>query len=260
MAETIDGSGFTFGLPPSLGTAPVWALARELADVLYDHGFTTVVPFRSYEELEQALHDGEIDAAWGPPLVCARVEAAGGTVVRRGIRDGGTTYRSALVSRIQDVFGIDSLGKGTFRPRAVWVDRSSVGGYLLPRDHLRQRGLAFDDAFLHQKMLGSYAACIDAVIGFEADLTAVFVGRNGLEHAWGPRARRLKALCYTAESPNDGVVVSSTLEPDRVAALSDSLDILLADSRSRDVVAASFSVEGFDRPPRNTYTPLLALL
>jgi phosphonate transport system substrate-binding protein len=260
MAETIDGSGFTFGLPPSLGVGPVWRLARELADVLYDHGFTTVVPFRTYEDLEQALLDGEIDAAWGPPLACARVEAAGGVVVLRGIRDGATTYRSVLVSRAQDRFELGSLCRGSFRPRAAWVDRASIGGYLLPRAHLRGLGIDLDAAFLNQQMLGSYAACIDAVIGFDADLTALFVGRQGLEHDWSTKAKRLKPLGYTDESPNDGVVVSGTLEPPIVRAIDSALGRLLDDARAREVFATSFSVDGFDRPDPGTYRSVLALL
>ena len=60
MAREGDGQGFCFALPPSLGLDPVKELARRFADVLYGAGFTTVVPMKSYEELEQAILKGDV--------------------------------------------------------------------------------------------------------------------------------------------------------------------------------------------------------
>ena len=71
---------FKFGLPPSLGREPSFEKARELAPLLDHAGFSMVIPCKTYEELEQKLCSGALDLAWGPPYVCARVEAAGGTI------------------------------------------------------------------------------------------------------------------------------------------------------------------------------------
>ena len=49
-------SGYSFGIPPSLGFEPVKELAREFADVLFAGGFTQVTPFKSYEELERSTN------------------------------------------------------------------------------------------------------------------------------------------------------------------------------------------------------------
>ncbi len=260
MGEPSDRTGFTFGLPPSLGTAPVWALAREFADLLYTAGFQMVVPFKTYKALQTAVLAGEVDAAWGPPLACARIESVGGRVALRALRGGANTYRSALVSRAQDTFDISSLGAGVFRPRVAWVDESSVGGYLLPRAYLRSVGIDVDTAFLNQRMFGSYAACIDAVLDFDADLTALFVGPGGLKDTWRVRAPRLKLLAYTDESPNDGVVLSPKLAPERAATLVAGLHALIADSRSNAIFTSMFNVEGFDVPPSGTYIPLLSAI
>lgn len=256
----MDRSGFTFGLPPSLGVDPVWTLAREFADLLYDVGFTTVVPFKTYQALQHAVLAGDVDAAWGPPLTCARVESIGGRVALRGIRGGAVSYRSALVSRAQDTFDIAALGVGVFRPRAAWVDAASVGGYLMPRAFLRGRGIDPQTAFLEQRFRGSYASCIEALLAFESDLTALFVRPGGLEETWGARGPRLKALAYTDETPNDGVVVSPNLAPERAQKLVAGLDLLLSIERSRAVFTSMFSVDDFDTPPAGTYIPLLALL
>jgi len=255
-----DPRGFTFGLPPSLGVDPVWTLAREFADLLYDVGFTTVVPFKTYQALQHAVLAGDVDAAWGPPLTCARVESIGGRVALRGIRGGAVSYRSALVSRVQDTFAIGSLGTGVFRPRAAWVDESSVGGYLMPRAFLRGHGIDPQTALLNQRFLGSYAACIEALLAFEADLIALYVHAGGLAATWGNRGPRLKALAYTDETPNDGVVVSPNLAPERAKKLVAGLQLLLSIERSRTIFTSMFGVDGFDMPPPGTYIPLLSLL
>jgi phosphonate transport system substrate-binding protein len=259
VGDTIDRTGFKFGLPPSLGTEPVWALAREFADLLYDIGFSTVVPYKTYEALHAAVLAGEVDAAWGPPLTCARVEEANGSVVLRAVRGGATTYRAALVSRSQDTFEISVLGQGTFRPRVAWVEASSVGGYLLPRAYLRGAGIDVDTAFLNQRMLGSYSACIDALFDFESDLTAVFVRNGDFASTWKERAQRLRVLGYTDESPNDGVVISPRVSEERGEALVRGLKHLIGRETSRGVLMSMFTTDGFDVPPKGTYKPILAL-
>lgn len=259
MGDTIDRTGFKFGLPPSLGTEPVWALARDFADILYDIGFSTVVPYKTYQALQSAVLAGEVDAAWGPPLTCARVESIGGSVAMRAVRGGATTYRAALVSRSQDTFGVDTLGQGAFRPRVAWVEESSVGGYLLPRAYLRSANVDLDKAFLNQRMLGSYAACIDALFEFESDLTAVFVRNGDFAGTWGARAQRLRVLGYTEESPNDGVVLSPSVSEERRDALVKGLEHLIAKDGSRRILMSMFTTDGFDTPPKGTYIPLLAL-
>lgn len=251
--------GFKFGLPPSLGTEPVWALAREFADLLYDVGFSTVVPFKTYQALEAAVLDGSVDAAWGPPLTCARVDGVGGTIALRAVRGGATTYRAALVSRSQDTFEIATLGHGTFRPRVAWVEETSVGGYLLPRAYLRAAGIDLETSFLTQRMLGSYSACIDALFEFEADLTAVFVRNGDFAGTWRERAQRLRVLGYTEESPNDGVVISPRCSEERSEALLRGLEHLIANAASRTVLMSMFTTDGFDVPPKGTYAPILQL-
>ncbi|HWO22118.1 MAG TPA: PhnD/SsuA/transferrin family substrate-binding protein [Kofleriaceae bacterium] len=247
------------GLPPSLGREPSWEMARELALLLHASGFSLVVPFKTYEELERAVLSGAVDVAWGPPIVCAHVEAGGGTVLLRGVRGDERTYRSAIVARAQDVFTLDALDKGTFRPRAAWVDPASVGGYLLARAHLQRLGISVDRAFLQQSMLGSYAACLDALLAFETDLSALFVGKHGLEPLWGAKSKRLKVLALTEEVPNDGVVLSPALSPERTAQLREKLTQVFAAPALRKQVTSMLHADDFDEPPPGTYAPVLKL-
>ena len=235
-------------------------LAREFADVLFEAGFTTVVPFKSYEALQHGVLTGEVDAAWGPPLICARVEAAGGTVALRAVRRGEVTYRSVLLVRVQDRFELASLGTGEYRPRAVWVDSWSMAGYLLPRAHLRRIGVDPAKAFSSEKMLGSYTACFDAVLEVDADLTASFIGTTQLEAMWGDRMRRLRPAGYSEEIPNDGIVIAPSLAVEQRTALIGRLRKLMSNSRSHHVLCSVFTVTDFDQPAPGTYTSVLGYL
>jgi phosphonate transport system substrate-binding protein len=261
---TVDGSagGFTFALPPSLGDGPVKELAIRFADLLYGAGFTTVVPMKSYERLEQALLDGEVDAAWGPPIVCARVEAGGGRVVLRAVRYGATTYRAVLVCRAGDPLDLRTVAAEGRTMRAVWVDRWSMGGYILPRHHLRSRGLDLAHLFDEEVLLGSYAACLEQVLELEADVTATFANRRGLgyQEICADRADELRTLAYTDESPNDGVVLSPRLAAPAADQLVRGLHRLIASPTSLGILAETFRVDGFDQPAPRTYSPLLSYL
>ena len=236
-------------------------MAREFADVLFAARFTTVVPYKSYEALQRGLFEGEVDAAWGPPVICARVEAGGGVVAHRAIRRGATTYRSALVNRKQDRWDLSVIKTGGFRPRAVWCDEWSMGGYLLARALLRKEGIDLETQLLNQRWLGSYTACFDSLSEYDGDITASFVGTaGGLESIWGPKVDRLQILALSDESPNDGIVVAPKLDEQRVLRIRDNLVQLLDNHNAHKVLCAQFSVEGFDIPPRNTYAPLLDLV
>lgn len=262
MSAERDSSGFSFALPPSLGTDPVRELARRFADVLYAAGFSMVVPMRTYEQLEQALLSGEVDAAWGPPIVCARVEEAGGQAVLRAVRYGAVTYRSVLICRTSDTLDLRQLGSGGRAARAVWVDARSMAGFILPRHHLRARGIDFQRAFLSERLLGSYAACFQAVLRGDADITASFASRRGLGYMdlCRDRAFELRTLGYTDEAPNDAVVLSPQLGPEQIAALVGGLHRLISHAGSLAVLTSTFGVDSFDRPPAGTYSPLLSLI
>jgi ABC-type phosphate/phosphonate transport system substrate-binding protein len=261
MSAGRDSSGFCFALPPSLGSAPVRELARRFADVLYAAGFSMVLPMRTYEQLEDALLAGEVDAAWGPPIVCARVEEAGGQAVLRAVRYGAVTYRSVLICRTSDTLDLRQLGGGR-AARAVWVDARSMAGFILPRHHLRARGIDLQRAFLSERLLGSYAACFQAVLRGEADITASFASRRGLGYVdlCRDRAFELRTLGYTEEAPNDAVVLSPRLDPEQVAALVGGLHHLIGHPGSLAVLTSTFGVDSFDQPPPGTYSPLLSLI
>jgi ABC-type phosphate/phosphonate transport system substrate-binding protein len=253
-------SDLCFALPPSLGAQNVKALAREFAAVLYEAGFSTVVPISSYENLERSLLSGEIHAAWGPPMVCARVQDAGGKVALRAVRYGCSVYRSALLCRSHDDLKLEEVGSyGLRRLRAVWVDPHSMGGYIMPRHHLRSKGIDLEMAFEQETVLGSYEACFEAVMSCEADITASYANARGVGYVEICReeAYHLRVFAYSDECSNDGVVISpaSTVSGE----VADRLARLVANPAHRHVFCAALSVDDVEVPPDNAYRPLLAL-
>ncbi len=256
--------GWRMELPPSLGREPMRARARELAALLYDAGFGMVATADSYSELEERLATGEADAAWGPPLVCARIEAKGGRIALRALRDGAATYRAVLVVRAQDSLNLTLPTKIRRRPRAAWVDKSSMAGYVLPRAFLRSLGLDLSEFLVEEQLLGSYEMCIATVLEGRADLTSTFAGPgdtlgDGYVVIAGRRATDLRAVAYSAECPNDGVVLSPKLVPATADAIRVALRKLVASPAARGVLAAAFNVTGFEEPPLGSYQPVLAL-
>jgi len=174
---TAPRSAFRFGLPPSLPVAPVPGAAGRLTRVL--SGIVgrqvSVVTLGDYEGLTDALRRGDVDAAWAPPLVAARAEALGARVLVRPLRRGSVRSRSALLVRADSDLQLETLGGTT----AAWVDRSSVAGHLLAMSWLRDRGLEPTRLFGQQLFLGSYQACLEALLGGEADVAAVFAPPEG---------------------------------------------------------------------------------
>src|SRR5438552_3039139 len=127
-APTPPRQAFRFALPPSLGSQVAAERGRGLTEFLsLSLGKPVQVEVaESYSTLARDLLSGALDAAWAPPFVCARIEAMGVRVLVRGVRNGVSTYRAALVSRVEKPLTLETLSGCT----AVWADRESTGGYL----------------------------------------------------------------------------------------------------------------------------------
>lgn len=254
-------SGLCFALPPSLGTENVRTLAREFAAVLYDVGFSTVVPMASYELLERSLLNNDVDAAWGPPMVCAKLENVGGLVLFRGVRHGGSSYRSALVCRSHDDLTVDGIGiEGGRKLRAVWVDEHSMAGYIMPRHFLRSQGADLTKAFYSEEALGSYQACFEAIIEGDADISASYANARGVGYVelCADQAFNLRTIAYTSECSNDGVVLSP--KASQKAKIIDRLRKLVDDPNTGAIFAKALEVDSFEEPPAGSYAALVSLL
>jgi phosphonate transport system substrate-binding protein len=253
-----------FALPPSLGQEAAAKRAQRLEHFL-SHALAREVVVRvasDYHSLERDLLSGVLMAAWGPPFVCARTEAYGGRGLVRGIRQGGASYRSALVALKGRQLRLD----GSEGLKAAWVDRDSTGGYLLPKAHLRERGLSSWQAFAEEHFLGSYRAALDEVLNGRADVAAIWASggtgepRTALNELAGNRAGELEVLSYTRECPNDGVVLSPKADDPTAAALERAFLTMADDPEGRAVMEQVFSTERFEPSPRGSYRALYDLV
>ena len=217
----------------------------------------------TYAALIKDLEDGRVQAAWAPPLVCAHLENRGGRMLLRCRRHGAAGYRAALYCRVERKPSLEGL-KGA---RAVWPDAQSMSGFLLPRAVLRANGLVPDTLLGEQRFLGSHAACAQAVLDGKADLSSVYATsegvepmRFGLQTLVPARAGELRVLAFSADCPNDGVVLS----PRVTGREADEFAEEFADLASRSIpgaqLASALEVQGFDVPPPGTFERLLDVM
>lgn len=261
MSQKETRAHLLFALPPSLGK-DLGPRPKQLQDYLkraLGREVEVVTP-ASYEQLARELLAGKVDAAWAPPFVCARIEAMGVRVLVRGVRNGASTYRAALVCRKDANVTLESLAGTT----AAWSDRDSVGGYLLPMAWLREKGLEPARTFFRQDFLGSYRATLEAVAGGKADLTSLFAPSakagasqgTGLDEVWPGHENDFKVIAYTEDAPNDGVAVSMSLGGNVVTDLEKALLNLHQTTEGQAVLKDCFHAERFEVSPRMGYRAL----
>jgi phosphonate transport system substrate-binding protein len=250
-----------FALPASLGPGAQAAAQQLQAHLGATLGKDTeVIVATSYEQLARELLSGKVDAAWAPPFVCARIEAMGVRVLVRGVRNGASAYRAALVAKADSKVTLDTL-VGT---RAAWSDRDSVGGYLLPMAFLREKGLDPAKTFHHQEFVGNYRKALEAVLAGSADVTSVFApsarsaaaDTTGLAELWPEKQQAFKVLGFTDEAPNDGVAVSMSAGSATVTELEKTLLSLHQSTEGAAVLKDCFHADKFELAPRMGYRAL----
>lgn len=253
---------FRFDLPPSLGADQLRVRAAKLEQFFTDAlGRKVEVQIaQSYEQLAKDVLAGRTDAAWAPPFVCARLEAMAARALARGVRKGASAYRSALVCLKEHKMTLETLSGIS----VAWVDKDSVGGYLLPIAFLKSKGLNPSTLFFAQTFAGSYRAALEQLCERKVDLAAVFAPPasaqsamvTGAEEIYPGCADQLRVLAYTDESPNDGVVLSPSADGAMVLALEKTLLTLEKTPEGRAVLAEVFGCDRFEPAPRMGYRAL----
>lgn len=252
---------FRFDLPPSLGAAQLRQRATRLEQFLSDtlHRPVTVQVAQSYEQLAKDVLAGRADAAWAPPFVCARLEAMATRALARGVRNGTSVYRSALVCLKERDLTLEKLSGTT----VAWVDKDSVAGYLLPIALLKSKGVDPQRTFSAQSFAGSYVSALEQLCAAKVDVAAVFAPaanssseQTGASQILPGCAEQLRVLAFTEESPNDGVVLSPSADGAAVLSLEKTLLTLDKTPEGRDLLAEVFAVDRFEAAPRMGYRAL----
>lgn len=250
-----------FALPSTLGPG-AQERAAQLQQLLTSAlgRETEVVVGATYEQLARELLSGKVDAAWAPPFVCARIEAMGVRVLVRGVRNGASVYRAALLTKSDSTLTVQQL-KGT---TAAWTDRDSVGGYLLPMAWLREQGHDPLKLFAQQHFVGSYRQALEAVLSGKAEVTSVFAaaaraGRadeTGVGELWAEKQNEFRVLGFTDEAPNDGVAVSMNAPAQVVVELEKTLLSLQQSEAGQQLLRDCFHADKFELAPRMGYRAL----
>jgi len=250
-------------LPPSVGVARAKARGELLeASLAIEMGEEVrVVVAEDYAAITRGVREATVELVWAPSAVCAEIESEA-RAIWKTVREGRSEYRSALVARVDARFALERLaGK-----RAAWVDALSIGGYLLVRHHLRERGLDPDATFASQHFYGTHPAALEAVLDDRADVAAVSVPGPDAEHvaqalslhAGRAGATKLAAIAVTDAAPNDALLLTRALDPNRAAALV----ARVFPAAGRGKIAAlclAMESEGFERAAPGEYAKLRAL-
>ncbi|MBI1949290.1 MAG: PhnD/SsuA/transferrin family substrate-binding protein [Deltaproteobacteria bacterium] len=252
------------GVPPSPSVEVARARTAPLAAALAARGVTVELVFAdSYDALGDLVLTGKVDAAWAPPIVCARVEAAGGVAALRAVRGGSTSYRVALVCRAGPVVELARHAELT----AAWVDENSAAGYLLARSWLAGRHIDAVKGFKRALFLGSYTAALTAVADGRADLTSMFAStaaapaRTALDEVDAALRARVQVFGYTAETETDGVVLPPNAPPTTRDRLLQGVAALTADAAGVGALRELLGCEELRAvPPRPTSPALQALI
>ncbi len=182
----------------------------------------------SYRELSAGIERAEVGLAWLPPLPTIELESRRLTTVL-GIpaRNGTTTYHSALIVRRGGPRNVADLRMR----RAVWVQRDSAAGYLVPRMHLATQGIDVLRYFSRELFVHSHPGVVDAIVNGDADVGATYchvdetrkrAADEGHERpqriirgAWvddeSRPIRPIEVLATFGPIPNDALVASNEL-------------------------------------------------
>lgn len=214
-----------------------------------------------YRELLDAMHDGQLDIAWLPPIIALRASARGRTLpIAIPVRGGAASFSSALFTRPGSSLKrpVDLLGV-----RAAWVDRQSAAGYLVIRATLRAQGHDLARAIGSEAFFGSHEAVVQAVMGGAADVGATFVhldaarGNAVIRAGWGTATPQV--IVYGGPIPSDVVAASIRLPVPTIRAIQRAL---CATTHAGLRVAAEklMGAEGFIVPQPEHLDPLSRLL
>jgi ABC-type phosphate/phosphonate transport system substrate-binding protein len=189
-------------------------LLSEASGITFKTAITT-----SYRELAIGIEEGDVGVAWLPPIPTLELESRSlGTVLGIPTRNGTTTYHSALIVRRGGPKTIAEL-RGR---RAVWVQRESAAGYLVPRMHLAGQGIDVLRYFSRELFVHSHTAVVEAIVNGDADVGATYCHERieggaprVIRGAWmddeGRSLRPVEVLATFGPIPNDALVGSNEL-------------------------------------------------
>lgn len=200
------------------------ALSAFVGNALRETAVSRVYP--DQEALALAVAKGEVDYGFMGPLAYLRIDPKAGThLVFRTVRNGKSTYRSALFAPAGKKTTLETLRKASGL-KVAWVEPSSASGYLLAKAHLLRAGINPVQVFTVQDFLGSHDEVCRAVAAGKYDVGATFSDVtsgpprvSGCERVLGKNAAALTQVAITDEVPSEVLVAAPHVKRERVEVL-----------------------------------------
>ncbi len=212
----------------------------------------------SYERLAVALNDGTTQLAWLSPIPYIALSGAGAVSPLVFNERTKKHYCSAIIvqaeSRVRRLVEL----RGT---RAVWVDRHSAAGFVIPRIQLATAGVDPRTELGEQTFAGSHEAVVHAVTSGGADFGATFAHREADGSIVGPWSgtvdeRHVRVLATFGKIPSDLIVARNDLDMAVRVRLTRALRAMNADETGRRIIRELFDVERFRLLDAETYDSL----
>jgi phosphonate transport system substrate-binding protein len=146
--------------------------------------------------------------------------------------------------------------------RAVWVDRHSAAGYVIPRIQLAASGIDPRTELSEQTFAGSHERVASAVASGETDFGATFAHREEGGAIVGPwstspeLAEQVRVVTTFGKIPSDLIVARNDVDMAIRVRLTRALRAMNADDTGRRIVRELFDVERFRLLDAETYESL----
>ena len=248
-----------FGITPALGVPAARAHSERIATWLKKKVEREVRPvvYGDYQQLVDAISEGEVDFAWLPPVSVVRAAERGVGLVALTQRYGRPSYESAILVRADSP--LQSLAD--LRGKTIaFVDRDSASGYVFGADLVRRELGPLDQVFREQVFQGSHQAVCDSVIRGWVDAGTTYLVRDPdgriMHSGWLDltTGRDLRLLATATGVPCDAIAHRPGLAPGIVERISKTLvDVDAGDSEGRDVLAEVFHTSAMIRGDLRVY-------
>lgn len=259
-------TSFGFGIVRSLDSANARTRLSETCEQLSRALGVVIFPHQAvgYRDLADGLERGTLGFAWLPPMLAIELEDRRQVEpVALPVRRGTTSYHAAIIARRGVAKTLDDLrGK-----RMAWVDKSSAGGYVVPRMHLVGAGFDLRTLFSSEIFVNSHDAVVDTLLAGRADVGATFctidprtqrVIQAGWTAADGTAQRPVDVVALAGPIPNDAVFAHVSVDVDTRAKL---LAVLTSpDTKLREALDALLRAESFRPATSAHYEPLRRMI
>jgi phosphate/phosphite/phosphonate ABC transporter binding protein len=220
----------------------------------------------TYDELEQAMTGGQIDLAWLPPLLFARLDRRAVATAVATVARAGEAYWSVLVT--SPLSGITALDVDQLRGRRIaWVDPLSASGHVVARLGLAARGIDPRLTFASEVFAGSHQEALLAALEGRVDVAATFArcdeqGRvvHGPWAEAGVPAEDVVLLALLGEVPPDLIAARSHLPREVRDALLVAMVDISRDASMAPSLQAIFAGNRFVAGAPASYSTLCSLL